>query len=131
MPSDAPAMPTPSGLLWAGRALSGLLVVFLLFIGAMNVMKPSLRLQEYAEFGYSPTIIAPIGILLVLCTTLYAIPQTCMFGAILLTAYFGGAIVTHMRIGQSAYFEILIGVLLWLGLYLRDAKVRALIPWRN
>lgn len=78
--------------------------------------------------GYAGSIIVPLGIVELLCTILYAIPRTSVLGTILLTAYFGGATATHVRMGQPFYFAMVFGILVWLALYLRDVRLRTFIP---
>ena len=77
------------------------------------------------------SVILPIGIVLLVCTVLNVIPRTCVLGAILLTGYLGGATATHVRVGEPFFFPILFGVLIWAGLFLRDDRLRALIPLRS
>jgi hypothetical protein len=86
------------------------------------------------ELGYPENTILPIGVVLVICTFLYLIPKTSVLGAILLTGYLGGAVATHVRMGEGPFpitFPIIFGVLLWGGLYLRDLRIRSLIPLRS
>ncbi len=116
--------------MWAGRAISALLVVFFVYIGIMNIVRPGERVEEYSRFGFPVSVIPGIGALLVVCAAVYAIPQTAVLGAILLTGYFGGAIVTHMRVGQPFYFEVFFGALIWLGVYLREDRLWRVLPWR-
>jgi hypothetical protein len=130
-----PAAATPSARTrWAGRVLSGLPALFLAFDGVIKV----LNLQPVAEASQLlglPVELAPgVGILLLACLTLYLLPRTAALGAVLLTGYLGGAISLQLRIGAplfSLIFPVLLGVLLWGGLYLRDAQVRALLPLRR
>ncbi len=117
--------------LWAGRILSGLLALFLLFSAAMSFTKLPAVTQGGAHLGYPENLGLAIGILLLTCTALYAIPRTSVLGAILLTGYLGGATASHIRVGDPFYVPILVGVLVWLGLYLRDDRLRALLPLRS
>lgn len=89
---------------------------------------PQLMEQVSKQLGYPPSLMTPLGILEIACVVLYAIPRTAVLGAILLTGYLGGAISTHVRVGDGFFPEAVLGVLVWLGLYLRDGRVRALIP---
>jgi hypothetical protein len=117
------------GTLWAGRIISGLPVLFLLVDGAMKLVKPAPVVQATVGLGYPESVIVPIGVVLIVCTILYLIPKTSVLGAILLTGYLGGAVATHVRTGESLFsiiFPVIFGVLLWLGLYLRDSRLRAL-----
>ena len=120
--------------LWIGRIVSGLPALFLLVDGAMKLVKPAVVVDATTKLGYSESVIIPIGIILITCTILYLIPPTSVLGAILLTGYLGGAVATHLRAGGGAFelvFPIIFGVLLWLGLYLHDVRLRALIPLRS
>jgi hypothetical protein len=106
-------------------------VLLLLLSGAMKLVKPAPVVEGFAQLGYSPDLALGIGIVEIICTALYVIPQTTVLGAILLTGYLGGATATHLRVGDPYYAPIIVGVLVWLGLFLRDARLRALIPWRK
>ena len=120
--------------LWIGRIVSGLPALFLLVDGAMKLVKPAVVVEATTKLGYSENLIVPIGILLIVCTILYLIPTTSVLGAILLTGYLGGAVATHVRANAGAFpivFPIIFGALLWLGLYLHDTRLRALIPLRS
>lgn len=123
------AEPISKGTLWAGRIISGLPALFLLMDGAMKLFKPAFVVDATVKLGYPENVIIPIGVVLIICTILYLIPKTSVLGAILLTGYLGGAVATHVRTGESLFsivFPVIFGVLLWLGLYLRDARLRAL-----
>lgn len=119
------------GTLWAARIISGLVSLFFLLDGAMKLVKPDFVVEETMRLGYPESTIVPIGVVLIVCTILYLIPRTAVLGAILLTAYLGGAVATHVRAGEpvfSVVFAIVFGVLVWLGLYLRNPTLRLLIP---
>ena len=132
MSSLAPALPTSKGMLWTGRILSGLIVAFMLFTVSFGFLKPEMSRQGMRDAGYPESVGMPIAIALLVSVLLYAIPRTCVLGAILLTGYFGGAIATHVRLGQPTFVVGLsIAVLAWLGIYLRDARLRALLPLRT
>jgi hypothetical protein len=121
--------------LWTGRVLSGLVVLFLIFDFGIKLVPLDVVIQSLAELGYPATMgmARGLGVLLMICTVLYVIPQTSILGAILLTGYLGGAIATHLRIGSPIFshllFGVYLGLLIWGGLYLRDPRVRALIPF--
>ena len=120
--------------LWIGRIVSGLPALFLLVDGAMKLVKPAVVVEATTKLGYSESLIIPIGIVLIICTILYLIPTTSVLGAILLTGYLGGAVATHVRAAEGVFpivFPIIFGALLWLGLYLNDPRLRALIPLRT
>ena len=132
MSSLAPALPTSKGMLWTGRILSGLIVALLLFMAGFGLLKPEISRQGMKDMGYPDSAGMPITIAMLASILLYAIPRTCVLGAILLTGYFGGAIATHVRLGQPTFVVGLsIAVLAWLGIYLRDARLRALLPLRT
>ena len=117
--------------LWIGRVLSALAILFLLFDGVMKLFKPALVVEATTRLGYSESSIIPIAVVLLAATILYAIPRTAMLGAILLTGYLGGAVATHVRVRGSLFeilFPVIMGVFVWGGLYLRDARLRRLIP---
>ncbi len=118
--------------LWAGRILSALPVLLLLFSGVMKLMKPAAVVQGFAHFGYPESLALGIGVLELACAAVYVIPRTSVLGAILMTAYLGGATATHVRIGDPSFFiPVILGVLVWGGLFLRDDRLRALIPLRT
>jgi hypothetical protein len=116
--------------LWAGRILSALPVLFLLLDGVMKVVKPKFVVEATVQLGYPESVIVALGLVLVACTILYLIPRTAVLGAILLTGYLGGAVATHVRVGGplfSILMPVILGAMLWGGLYLRDERVRSLI----
>ena len=117
--------------LWAGRIVSALPGLMLLFSGAMKVARPEAVLKGFSDLGYPQDLALGIGILELVCTLFYLVPATAVLGAILLTGYMGGAIATHVRLGEPFFAQVILGVLIWLGLYLRDARVRELIPLRS
>jgi hypothetical protein len=117
--------------IWAGRIMSWLVVLFLGADAVMKVLKTQLAVEGDARLGYPENTVLGIGVLLLLCTLLYAIPRTAILGAILLTGYLGGAVATHVRIGNPllgyVLFPVYIGVLAWGGLFLRDGRIRTLL----
>ena len=115
-------------MLWAGYIISGLPALMLLFSGVMKLMKPAEVLTEFGRLGYAESAALGIGVLEIICTIVYLIPQTAVLGAILLTGYLGGATATHVRISDPFFIPIIVGVLVWAGLYLRDERLRTLIP---
>jgi len=118
-------------MLWTGRVISALVVLFLLVDGAGKVARFAPYLEGTVKVGYPASLVVPIGIVLLICTVVYAIAQTSVLGAILLTGYLGGATATHVRVGQPFWFPIMMGVLVWAGLFLREERLRALIPLRR
>ncbi|MBF9232419.1 DoxX family protein [Microvirga alba] len=121
--------------LWSGRALSGLVVIFLAFDAGMKIISLPIVAETSVQLGWPAHLGVTLGILLLGCTLLYAFPRTAILGAVLLTAYLGGAVATHVRIENPLFTHVLFGVYvgaaLWGGLYLRDEKLRSLIPWRR
>jgi Rifampin ADP-ribosyl transferase/DoxX-like family len=129
----APFAPS-KGRLWAGRILTALPALFLLMDGVMKLFKPPFVVDATVKLGYAESVIIPLGIVLTLSTILYLIPRTAVLGAILLTGYLGGAVNTHVRIGDNWFnilFPALMGALLWGGLYFRDKRLRACVPEAN
>ena len=134
MQPDTSSKTVSKKALWTGRIMSALPVLFLFMDGVMKLFKPALVVETTVKLGYSEAVILPLGIVLLTCTVLYAIPRTAVLGAILLTGYLGGAVATHVRVGEGWFpisFPIIVGVLLWGGLWLRDTRMRALIPLRE
>jgi hypothetical protein len=132
MQSGNQTVPVSTTGLWTGRILSALVVLFLLFDSGVKVMKLAVAVQGTIQLGYPAEVVFPIGIALLLCTILYVIPRTSVLGATLLTGYLGGATASTVRI-QSPWFLFLVGfgALVWLGLYLRENRLRALVPLRS
>jgi DoxX-like protein len=118
-------------MVWAGRIVSVVPVLMLVFSAFIKLIKPADVLTEFARLGYPESVVIGIGIIELLCTVVYVIPRTSILGAILLTGYLGGATATHVRIGDPFIYPVIAGVLVWGGLYLRDAAVRTLIPVRK
>ena len=118
-------------IIWVGRILSTLPVLLLCMSGAMKLIQPAGFAEQAAPMGYKTNVLFWIGIVEIVCTALYVIPQTAVLGAILLAAYLGGATATHVRVGDVFIAPVLVGVLVWGGLYLRDPRMRALIPFRT
>lgn len=119
---------------WAGRILSGLVSLFLVFEGVIKLMNIPAVIEASEKAGLPGHLIAPIGVVLLACVALYVIPRTAVLGAVLLTGYLGGAILAHLRIGDPllshTLFPIYVGAMLWVGLYLRDDRVRRMIAPR-
>src|SRR5712675_2294722 len=137
MQATAQAVKTSNKALWTGRILSGLVVLFLLVDAGFKLIKPlpEPAVQAFGQLGYPVGLAAGIGILLLACVALYAVPRTSVLGAILLTGYLGGAVASHLRVGDPWFshvlFPVYIGLLAWGGLYLREDRLRALIPLRS
>ena len=130
-PAPARVSPMPKVALWTGRVLSASPALFILSSGVNAMTKSQQVLDGVSHLGY-PAHTAPIiGILALVSSILYLIPWTAVLGAILLTGYLGGAVASHLRVGDPTFFAGIFGVLLWGGLYLRDGRVRDLIPLRS
>src|ERR1700733_385789 len=117
--------------LWAGRVLSVLAILFLLFDAAAHLIVPAQVVDAFTRLGFPINLSTVLGIIELVCLIVYAIPRTSILGAILLTGYLGGAVATHLRVRDPLFdmlFPIIIGVLVWAGVYLRDQRLRALIP---
>lgn len=120
--------------MWIGRILSGLAVAFLLFDGVMKFFMDKLppeALEAGAALQWPIEKMPLVGTILLICLVLHLIPRTAIFGAILLTGYLGGAVASHVRVGNPLFthtlFPIYVAVFIWLGLYLRDSRVKVLI----
>jgi uncharacterized membrane protein YphA (DoxX/SURF4 family) len=112
--------------------MSVLPVLLMLFSGVTKLMKPVPVVQGFAKFGYPESLILGLGILEILCCVVYLIPRTSILGAILLTGYLGGATATNVRVGDpSSIVTVILGMLIWGGLYLRENRLRALIPLKS
>jgi sorbitol-specific phosphotransferase system component IIC len=123
---------TPKVMRWAGYVVSALPVLLLLMSAAMKLAGTEQVVEGFAQQGYAPNTRVPIALAELISTVLYIIPQTAVLGAILLTGYLGGAVSTHVRAADGMFFSpVLFGVFIWLGLFLRDARIRALVPWRR
>ncbi|MBD2747444.1 DoxX family protein [Microvirga sp. BT688] len=131
--ATAGAAPTSSGLVWTGRALSGLVVLFLLFDGTIKLVPLQVAIDTVIPLGWptDPVTWRALGIVLIVSTLLYAYPRTAFLGALLITAYLGGAVATHVRVGSPLFshslFGVYMGIALWTGLWLRDPRIRALL----
>jgi hypothetical protein len=131
MATDTQSASTPKWMLITGWIVSILPALMLLMSGVMNLMKPDFVVKGSADLGWDESLIRGIGITALACAAIYLIPQTAVLGAILMTGYFGGAVATHVRVGEPFYGAVIFGVLVWLGIVLRDARLRAILPWRS
>jgi hypothetical protein len=114
-------------LVWTGRILTGLIVAFLLVDAVGKLIPLAPYVEGTKQVGYAITLLRPLGLLLAIPTILHLIPRTQFFGALLLTAYFGGAVATHVRVGTSAWFPVLFCVILWAAYVMRSARLRAFL----
>jgi hypothetical protein len=131
MPADTQGVPVSKRKVWAGRIISALPVLMLLVSAVMKFVKPAAVVEGFTHLGWPERYALGLGILELSCTIVYVIPRTAVLGAILMTGFLGGAIATHVRIGEPFYLQVLLGMLVWAGLFLRDARLRALIPLRS
>jgi hypothetical protein len=135
MQSATQTAPISKKGLWTGRTLSGLAVLFLLFDAVIKFMNVRPVTEAFIKLGYPTSLAVPIGIVLLVCVVIYTIPRTSVLGAILLTGYLGGAIATHVRVGDPLFSHVLfptyVALLIWGGLYLREERLRSLIPLRT
>ena len=134
MQPDNQTAPVSKKMLWTGRIISALPALFLLLDGSMKLVKPAPVVEATVRLGYPESVILGLGIVSIACTVLYLITPTTILGAILLTGYLGGAVATHVRVGEGWFpvsFPIIMGVLIWGGLWFRDERLRALIPLRR
>ncbi|SDT42619.1 DoxX family protein [Bradyrhizobium canariense] len=133
MPTIADTAAVSKPALWTGRALSGLVIVFMLFDGAIKLVPWPVVTETMDRMGYgsSETLARSLGLITVVCTVLYAVPPTSILGAILLTGYLGGAMASHVRIDSPLFSQILfgfyLGLMVWGGLWLRNRSSRALM----
>lgn len=122
-------------LLWTGVAMSALAILFLLFDAAIHIMQIAPVVESFGELGYPASLALGLGMIELACIVLYLVPRTSVLGVILLTAYLGGAIASHVRIESPLFshvlFPLYLGLLLWGGLYLREPRLRSLIPLRR
>lgn len=134
MPTDSLTAPVSKAAYWTSWGISGLLILFLAFDGIGKVMLIDPVKKACAELGIVESVVPGIGAVLVASTILYAIPATSILGAILLTGYLGGAISTHVRLGGPVFpvvFASIMGVLVWFALFLREPRLRSLVPLKR
>jgi hypothetical protein len=135
--SDQLLTPAPrNAVYWLGWGLSGLAIAFCLMDAIMKLLALPFVLEASDRIGFhGEIVIRELGVILLACTILYAVPPTAVLGAVLLTGYLGGAVAAHLRLGDPLFTHVLSGVygglLVWGGLYLRDPRLRAIFPWRG
>jgi hypothetical protein len=128
------AVPTVKTTIWAGRILSALAILFLAFDTIIKVLNLPPAVEATTQLGYPASLVVGIGLIELVCLAVYVIPRTAVLGAILLTGYLGGAIATQVRASSplfSVVFPVIIGALIWGGLFVRNARLRALVPLRK
>ena len=115
--------------IWTARILGALVILFLLVDGAGKVLRLAPYVEGTAKVGFPAGALVPLGVVLLVATLLYTFRRTAVLGAVLLTGYLGGAVATHVRLGQPFIAPVVFGVVIWGCLYLRDARIRALLPF--
>jgi hypothetical protein len=132
--SSMSSAPISKAALWTGRIISGIVTLFLLLASVMDLAKPASVVEGMVKYGYPESSLVGIGVALLASVILYVVPRTSVLGAILLTGYLGGAVATHVRAGDPVFrmlVPVFFGLLTWGGLYLRDERLRALVPLRS
>ena len=120
-----------NGRLWTGRVISWLCILFLAFDASMKIILERHTIETSAKLGWTASMLQPLGFILLACTILYAIPRTAILGAVLLTGYLGGATAANVHAGYPWWFSVVFGILVWLGLWLRDDRLRSHLPVRR
>ena len=127
--------PVSTSRLWAGRILTTVPILFLIFDSVIKLIKIDPVVDSFNQLGYSPDLSVTIALVEAVCLVLYSVPRTSVLGAVLLTGYLGGAVATHLRIGSPlpshTLFPIYVGALLWAGLFLREDRLWAVMPARK
>ena len=124
--------PVSTKALWAGRIISTVPILLMLFGAVVKLVRTPSVIQGFAQYGYADHLIVPVGIIELVSTIVYLIPRTSVLGAILLTAVMGGAVTTNIRVGNPAFvMPIILGLFIWGGLYFRDQRLRDLLPLRT
>jgi hypothetical protein len=120
-------------VVWAGRILSAVVILMMLFSAAIKLIRPPEAVDMFVhKFGYPEGDLLLLAVLELACVVLYAAPHTAYLGAVLTTGYLGGAVATHLRVGDPGFLTpVALGIFVWAGLYLRDDKLRQLMPWRR
>lgn len=124
--------PNSNKMRWTGRAVSVLVVLFMLFAAIVKLFPSPEMIQGFLQYGYPGSLVVIVGVIELICTLVYLLPSTRVLGAILLTGALGGATATNVRLEQATWImPVVLGMLVWLGLFLRDERLRALLPTRN
>lgn len=118
-------------IVWTGRVITGVVSLLFFFSAAMKFVGGAEVKEGMAHLGLPESMIIPLGILEAACTVIYLIPATSVLGAILLAGYMGGAICTHWRVGDPFLPQVAVALVVWLGVYLREPRLQALIPLRK
>jgi hypothetical protein len=130
-PEEGERVAAGGKIVWVGWVITGVLSLLLLFSVVMKLVGGPEVTEGLAHLGLPARLIVPLAILEAACTVLYLIPATSVLGAILLAGYMGGAICTHWRVGDPFYLQVLVAILIWVGIYLREPRLHALIPLRR
>ncbi|MDH3494533.1 MAG: DoxX family protein [Acidobacteriota bacterium] len=120
--------PVSKGMLWAGRIISGAFALMLIFSATMKFIQPDGFSEGIKHLGWDDATMTYVGVVELLCVVLYLVPRTAILGAILVAAYLGGATATHVRVADPFFSPVLVGIAAWLGLWLRDKRLRELLP---
>ena len=131
MQTGTQAAPVSKKQLWAGYVLSFVPVAMLVFSATLKLAKPPMVVAEFGRLGLGEHLVIPIGIFELLCAVVYTVPRTAGLGAILVAAYLGGATVTHVRVGDAFVGPVVLGVMAWLGLWLREPRLWDAMPVRK
>ena len=131
MAADAQAPAPSKRMFWIGWAVTVPPVLLLIVSGGMKLSQSPQAAEGFGKLGWPANLLLPLATIELTCVALYLNPRTAVLGAILLTGYLGGATATHLRLQEpDAAAPVVVGVLLWLGLFLRDSRIRSLIPFR-
>jgi hypothetical protein len=116
---------------WTGWVLTILPVLMFMLGPVMLLTNRAEMVKNMGNYGYAERVVVSLVVVQVLCALLYVIPQTAVLGAVLITGWLGGAVATHVRAGEPWFLPVIVGIVVWLGLFLRDRRVRALLPFRT
>src|SRR5258708_11966034 len=131
-PVNPAPLSLPTWRRWTGRVLSALPVLLLVLSASMKLSHPPMVVETFVgKLGYPASVLPALAVLELFCTVVYLVPRTAVLGAVLLTGYLGGAVATHVRVGEGFVLPLLLGMLLWAGLYLPDERIPALLPLRK
>jgi DoxX-like family len=131
VPNTTPLTPVSKAARWTGYVMSALPVLAFVMSGVMKIKKTKEVIEGFAKFGYPETTIIPLGITEIVITVLYLVPGTSVLGAILISGYMGGAVATNYRVGEPWWPCVIVGILAWGGLFMREPRLRALIPFKK
>jgi hypothetical protein len=129
--TDTQITTIPRKMLWVSYLMSALPILMLLMSAVMKFAKPASVVEGFAHLGLPEKLTFGLGVLELACTGVYLVPRTSVLGAILLTGYLGGATVTHQRVGDPFFMPVILGALVWGGLFVRERRLRELIPLRR